>query len=80
LHKLLVAPLRPAAWQAKASKDVAQAGEVIATLLEDRPGDLGLAWQALVGRGPKWQKAAARGLAAFAKHAPSLGKRLNAAL
>jgi hypothetical protein len=80
LHKLLVAPLRPVAWQAKASKDLAQAGEVIATLLEDRPGDLGLAWQALAGRGPQWKKAAERGIAAFARHTPSLCKQLKAVL
>jgi hypothetical protein len=72
--------LLPAAWQAKASKDLAQAGEVIATLLEDRPGDLGLAWRSLTGRGSQWKKAAERGIAAFARHAPSLGKALKAAL
>jgi hypothetical protein len=80
LHKLLIAPLRPAAWQAKASKDLAQAGEVIATLLEDRPGDLVLAWRALTGRGAQWKKAAERGIAAFARHAPSVCKALKAAL
>jgi hypothetical protein len=80
LHKLLVVPLRPAAWQAKAAKDLAQASEVIATLLEDRPGDLPVAWQALVGRGARWKKAAERGIAAFSKHSASLSKQLKATL
>jgi hypothetical protein len=75
-----VVPLRPAAWQAKAAKDLAQANEVIATLLEDRPGDLPVAWEALVGRGARWKEAAERGIAAFNTFSPSLSKQLKTTL
>lgn len=80
LHKLMIAPLRPAAWQGKAAKDLAQAADVVTTLLDDRPGDLGVAWEALVGRGSSWKKAADRGLAALARHAPALSARLRKSL
>lgn len=80
LHKLMVAPLRSAAWQAKAAKDLVQGAEVIATLLDDRPGDLALAWEMLVGRGASWKKAAHRGLAALARNAPAVCARLKESL
>jgi hypothetical protein len=76
LHKLLVAQLRPAAMQAKAAKDVAQAIDVIEVLVEDRPGDLGLAWEALVGRGARWQRAARRGVELLSRRDSSLHARL----
>src|SRR5262249_47482982 len=43
-HKLLIAPLRPAAFHTKTDKDVMQAEEVLETLIAERPGDLLLAW------------------------------------
>jgi hypothetical protein len=46
LHKLVVAERRPAAWQAKADKDIAQAAELLDVLLESRPGDLLIAQDA----------------------------------
>lgn len=46
LHKLVVAQRRPAAFAAKASKDRAQAQQLIACLLDQRPGDLWLALEA----------------------------------
>jgi hypothetical protein len=36
--------------QAKAAKDLRQAGELLELLLDDRPGDVRLAWEALAGR------------------------------
>jgi hypothetical protein len=76
LHKLLVAPLRPAAFQSKASKDVAQASEVLDLLMEDRPGDLALAWQALTSRGPRWERAGRKGLALLRGHSAGAHRRL----
>jgi hypothetical protein len=63
--------------QAKAAKDVAQAIEVIEVLLDDRAGDLGLAWEALVGRGTRWQKAARRGVQLLAAHNAVVHRRLT---
>lgn len=53
-HKLIVAEERPAADQAKVRKDLLQAGLLLRVLLEDRPGDLILAWEALAERGRGW--------------------------
>jgi hypothetical protein len=72
LHKLLVAQLRPAAMQGKAAKDLAQASDVLEALIEDRPGDLELAWSALAGRGARWDKAGRRGLDLLSRRDPAL--------
>jgi hypothetical protein len=53
LHKLLVAGRRKE-WEAKGRKDVAQADALCAVLLEDLPGSLLLAWEALAARGKRW--------------------------
>lgn len=47
LHKLWVASVRPASEAAKARKDVRQAEQILAVLLEDRPGDIAAAWRDL---------------------------------
>ena len=79
-HKLLVAPLRPAAFQTKAEKDVLQAGQVLDVLLEARPGDLLPAWDSLRGAGRRWDRAATRGLALLARRQPALHARVQTAL
>ena len=53
LHKLLIAGRRKE-WEAKGRKDVAQADALCAVLLEDLPGALVLAWEALAARGKRW--------------------------
>lgn len=47
LHKLVVAALRPTVELAKARKDVVQAREVLDVLMQDRPGSVELAAEAL---------------------------------
>jgi hypothetical protein len=47
LHKLWVSRRRNASEQAKARKDLRQAAQVLEVLLDDRPGDLSLAWSGL---------------------------------
>ncbi|HEY0712704.1 MAG TPA: GSU2403 family nucleotidyltransferase fold protein, partial [Polyangia bacterium] len=79
-HKLLIAPLRAAAFATKADKDLVQAADIIEVLLEDRPGDLPLAWSALIDRGPRWQKAAERGLQGLRRRRAALHTRLRAAI
>ncbi len=56
---MLIAAL-PAS-QAKARKDLAQAGFLLRALAEDRPCELEAAWQELLGRGPAWRQMAERG-------------------
>lgn len=50
LHKLAISQLRPVEFQAKVSKDIAQASSIIEILLEDNPGELLLAVDALKQR------------------------------
>ena len=50
LHKLAVSQLRPPAYQAKITKDLAQADSLLKTLMEDNPGSVLLASDALKQR------------------------------
>jgi hypothetical protein len=77
LHKLLIANLRPAAMQAKARKDLAQASALLEVLIEDRPGDLGVAWKAIADRGARFIRAARTGVRALERHNPELHGRLT---
>lgn len=63
LHKLLVARARPASMQAKSAKDIDQAAQIIDALVEDRPGDLRLAWTALEAR--RWTRSIRAGVQAL---------------
>lgn len=74
LHKLIIAGERTAAFAAKTSKDVMQAELLIDVLLDDRPGDLLLAWDALRARGESWRKKSTRGAT---KLAPATQRRLG---
>lgn len=51
LHKLAVSQLRPISFQSKIKKDLAQAASIIEVLVEDNPGDLIMAADALGARG-----------------------------
>ncbi len=75
-HKLLVASLRPAAFQVKAEKDVAQAADVLDVLAADRPGDISLGWQSLTAHGARWERAAQRGLERLHRRKPALHQSL----
>jgi hypothetical protein len=55
VHKMILALERPPGV-AKRDKDVAQAGALIAALVEKRPEDLRLAWEEAYERGPQWRR------------------------
>ncbi|NTW28975.1 MAG: hypothetical protein HGA39_06405 [Coriobacteriia bacterium] len=65
LHKLIVAGERPAAMQSKREKDLSQAAQILETLQSDRPGDLVLAWEALVARGESWTSRVAKSISSL---------------
>ncbi len=56
LHKLLVSRQRPAIEQAKARKDLAQAGQLLTLLLDQDPGAVETACADLAARGAGWKK------------------------
>ena len=56
LHKLVVSMERPVTQQTKSAKDRGQAAEMLEVLMQDRPGDIELAMENLLSRGPGWRK------------------------
>lgn len=62
IHKLVVSQRRPVAQQTKAKKDILQAEMIIEVLLEDRPGDLWLAFEAATKMPGKFQVQLRQGL------------------
>lgn len=65
MHKLIVSQVRDVAGEAKRSKDLYQAYQILSVLRDNRPFDIQPAWNDLISRGSKWQKYAEAGLAAI---------------
>ncbi len=65
LHKLVVSQRRPAAEAAKSKKDIDQAAQIIAALLDQRPGDLWLALEAAVAFHDKFAREMEQGIKAL---------------
>jgi hypothetical protein len=75
IHKLIVAERRRAGPDAaKSRKDRAQAALLIEVLAEDRPDELGEAYDAGLGRGPRWRQRIEASLARM----PDTRERLEA--
>jgi hypothetical protein len=72
LHKLLVAGERAGTFQAKASKDLRQAGALLEVLREMRAWEVEEAWQDLLGRGPGWIARVSRSLVMLDRLLPAL--------
>jgi hypothetical protein len=75
LHKLIVAGERAAAVHTKREKDLRQAAQVLEVLVDDRPGDVALAWEAIGLRGRAWTRRTQAGLAALERIEPSIAER-----
>ncbi|WP_246665998.1 GSU2403 family nucleotidyltransferase fold protein [Aquamicrobium sp. LC103] len=73
IHKLIVAQRRSGSGLAKVAKDLAQAEALIEILLQDRPGELALAYEAARDNGAKWREA----VAASMKQRPGIAKLLD---
>lgn len=63
LHKLMISRDRPVTAHAKGAKDLVQAAQLLDVLMEERPGDLVLAWDEIKQRGTGWVKRVADALA-----------------
>jgi hypothetical protein len=72
LHKLIVAGERAGTFQAKASKDLRQAGALLEVLRETRAWEVDEAWQDLLGRGPGWITRVSRSLVMLDRLFPAL--------
>lgn len=73
LHKLIVYGERSGSYAAKANKDLAQAGMLLARLGELRRWEVDEAWADLVSRGKGWTERAIRGRDALERQQPRLG-------
>jgi hypothetical protein len=78
LHKLIVAGERPAAMQSKREKDLSQAAEMLEVLSADRPGDIALAWEALVVRGKSWTSRVLKSVPALERVSPGAAQAVRA--
>jgi len=62
IHKCVISQKRPAAFAAKALKDRSQAEQIFRVLLEDRPSDIALAYEAAKAQGEAFIKSFETGL------------------
>ncbi len=62
LHKCAISQKRPAAFAAKAAKDRRQAEQVLTALLQDRPSDISLAYEAAKTQGDTFLRSIDSGL------------------
>lgn len=67
LHKLIVSQERAVVFHSKKAKDLQQAAQLLQALIDERPGDLSLAWEELKKRGTAWIKKARMGLSSIEK-------------
>lgn len=80
LHKLIVSGEREVTSHVKREKDLKQAAQVFSVLLDERTGDVALAWEEVVRRGKGWTWRVLQGLNAMKRIEPAVGIRLAATL
>lgn len=75
-HKLMISQERPATMHGKVEKDLMQAEQLFELLVEERPGDILLAWDDAVKRGKGWVKRITQGIVKLEKRNMDAGERL----
>jgi len=76
LHKLILAGERTVATHAKREKDLRQAGQMLALLLAERPGDVRIAWDDIRARGRGWVKRVKAGALSLKRLEPLEGRNV----
>ncbi|MBI3815403.1 MAG: hypothetical protein HY279_13190 [Nitrospinae bacterium] len=76
-HKLIVTQERPLSMHGKADKDLIQAAQVFSVLIDERPGDLLLAWDEVKNRGKGWSKRIFQGISNLERKHNDVSKRLK---
>jgi hypothetical protein len=79
-HKLIVAGERGAVVHTKTEKDLLQASQVLSVLIEERPGDVRLAWDEIKRRGKGWEKRVSSGLSRLKSLNPDTQRVITAFL
>ncbi len=67
LHKLIISGERVTVMHTKREKDLRQASQVFSVLIEERPGDIRLAWEKIQREGKGWVKRVKDGCLALKK-------------
>lgn len=80
LHKLIVSGEREATSHVKREKDLRQAVQVLSVLLEERPGDIGVAWGDIARRGKGWTQRVLEGVSFLRRIDPGVCRKLATAL
>jgi hypothetical protein len=70
LHKLIVSGERELAFHTKVEKDILQAAQVLSVLVEERVGDVLVAWDDIKRRGKGWRRRVTSGLSLMKAHYP----------
>jgi hypothetical protein len=79
-HKLIVAGERGAALHTKTEKDLLQAAQVLSVLVEERAGDVLVAWDEIKRRGKGWMRRVSSGLSRTKSLYPDEYKKISAFL
>ena len=79
-HKLIVAGERGAVVHTKMEKDLLQASQVLSVLVEERPGDVRVAWDEIKRRGKGWEKRVSSGLSRLKSFYPHAQRVISAFL
>jgi hypothetical protein len=81
LHKLIISGEREAVMHTRREKDLNQAAQLLSILLEERPGDITIAWEEIRSQGKGWVKRVQNGVSALRRHtAPAIGEKIGAYL
>jgi hypothetical protein len=75
-HKLLISGERGAVAHTKMGKDVLQAAQVLSVLVEERPGDVRMAWDEINRRGTGWMNRVSSGLSQVKRLYPDEYKKI----
>ena len=67
IRELIVSGERKALMHTRCGKDLKQAAQVFLTLLEDRPGDIRIAWNEIRSYGKDWVKRVQNGVSALGR-------------
>jgi hypothetical protein len=79
-HKLIIAGERGTVMHTKREKDLRQAAQVFSILIEERPGDVRMAWEEIQSRGIRWVKRVKEGISALRKIDSAVGEKVTAFL
>ena len=79
-HKLLISGERGAVAHTKMEKDLLQAAQVLSVLVEERPGDVRIAWDEIERRGKGWVRRVSSGLSRVKPLYPDQHKKIAAFL